>query len=183
MLAQLATAHSSIVDNGGAVIRVAPAASSQAIHLMGTSIPYELLMESDDRLSRRLEIGVQSVVRFVFNLKAWWNYTMAFARDRRQGNITRSYAALPAIIVANEQAKVTYRHPGTGIADYPPLTQVLGDLAELLQASPRHCGTESNGIRPIWLRTRQGMTLAVTGRCVWFGLESDTPHTEKNHSD
>ena len=83
MLAQLATAHSSIVDNGGAVIGVALAASSQAIHLMGTSIPYELLMDPGHRLSRRLEISMQSLVRFVFDLKAWWKYTMAFARNRR----------------------------------------------------------------------------------------------------
>ena len=132
MLAQLATAHPSIVDNGGAVIGVAPAAGFQATHLMETSIPYELLMDSGHRLSGRLEVGTQSLTRFVFNLKAWWSYTMAFARNRRQGKITQSYAALPAIIVVDAQARVTYLYRGTGIADYPPLAEVLGELAELL---------------------------------------------------
>jgi hypothetical protein len=132
MLAQLATAHPSIVDNGGAVIGVAPAAGFQATHLMETSIPYELLMDPGHRLSTRLEVGTQSLFRFMFNLKAWWSYTMAFARNRRQGKITQSYAALPAIIVVDAQAKVRYLHRGTGIADYPPLAEVLSELAELL---------------------------------------------------
>lgn len=132
MLAQLATAHPSIFDNGGDIIGVAPAAGFQATHLMDTSIPYELLMDPEHALSRRLDVGTQSLVRFVFNLKAWSNYTMAFARNRRQGKITQSYAALPAILVVDAQARVTYLHRGTGIADYPPLTEVLGELAKLL---------------------------------------------------
>jgi hypothetical protein len=57
---------------------------------------------------------------------------MAFARNRRQGKITQSYAALPAIMVVDDQARVTYLHPGTGIADYPPLAEVLGELGKPL---------------------------------------------------
>ena len=132
MLAQLATAHPSIVDNGGAVIGVAPAAGFQATYLMETSIPYELLMDREHDLSKRLDVGTQSLTRFLFNFKAWWNYTMAFARNRKQGKITQGYAVLPAILVVNADSQVTYLYRGTSIADYPPLTEVLGELAELL---------------------------------------------------
>jgi hypothetical protein len=132
MLAQLATAHPSIVSNDGAVIGVAPAAGFQAAYLMDSSIPYELLMDRDRALSRKLEVGTQSLRRFLFNFKAWWNYSMAFARNRKQGKITQSYSVLPAIFVVGAGARVTYLHRGTGIADYPPLSEVLEALAALL---------------------------------------------------
>jgi len=132
MLAQLATAHPSIVDNGGAVVGVAPAAGFQATHLMETSIPYELLMDRDDNLSRRFDMGRQSFTKFLFNLKAWWNYALAFVRNRKQGKITASYAVLPAIAVVDAGGTVTYLYRGTGIADYPPLHEVLSELADLL---------------------------------------------------
>jgi len=132
MLAQLATAHPSIVDNGGAVIGVAPAAGFQATHLMETSIPYELLMDREHHLSKRLDLGTQSLARFLFNLKAWWNYSLAFARNRKQGKITQGYAVLPAILVVDADSRVAYLYRGTGIADYPPLTEVLSELAKLL---------------------------------------------------
>jgi len=132
MLAQLATAHPSIVDSGGAVISVAPAAGFQATHLMETSIPYELLMDREHRLSESLDVGTQSLGRFLFNFKAWWHYTLAFLRNRKQGKITQGYEVLPAIFVADAHANVTYLYRGTGIADYPPLTEVLSALAEEL---------------------------------------------------
>jgi hypothetical protein len=132
MLAQLATAHPSIVDNGGAVIGVAPAAGFQATHLMDTSIPYELLMDREHTLSRDLEVGTQTLGRFVFNLKAWSNYAVAFARNRKQGKITQGHAVLPAIFVVDAESTVMYLHRGTGIADYPPLSEVLCEVADLL---------------------------------------------------
>ena len=132
MLAQLATAHQAIVDNGGAVIGVAPAAGFQATHLMETSIPYELLLDREHSLSKRLEIGTQSLARFLFDMKAWWDYTFAFVRNRRQGKITQSYATLPAIFVVDAKSRVTYLYRGRGIADYPPLAEVLEELAALL---------------------------------------------------
>ena len=57
---------------------------------------------------------------------------MAFARNRKQGRITQSYAVLPAILVVDADSTVTYLHRGTGIADYPPLAEVLSELAALL---------------------------------------------------
>jgi hypothetical protein len=133
MLAQLATAHPTIVENGGAVLGVAPAAGFQASYLMDTSIPYELLMDPDHTLSRDLNVGTQTLGRFLFNFKAWWNYALAFARNRKQGKITQGYAVLPAIVVVDEDSSATYLYRGAGIADYPPLVDILGALAEVLQ--------------------------------------------------
>ncbi|MEN8237998.1 MAG: hypothetical protein ABFR53_02225 [Actinomycetota bacterium] len=128
----MATAHRSIVDSGGAVIGVAPAAGFQATHLMETSIPYELLMDRDHNLSRLLDVGTQSLVRFLFNFKAWWHYALAFARNRKQGKITQGHAVLPAIFVVDADSRVTYLYRGTAIADYPPLAEVLTELTHLL---------------------------------------------------
>ena len=114
------------------MIGVAPAAGFQAEHLMATSIPYELLVDSEHNLSDELAVGTQSLARFLFNLKAWWRYAMAFARNRKQGRVTQGHAALPAIFVVDSNARVTYLYRGTAIADYPPLAEVLDELAELM---------------------------------------------------
>lgn len=136
MLAQVATAHPRILEQGGDVIGVAPAAGYQATHLMETSIPYELLMDRDHKLAERIDLGSQSLLAFVFNLKAWWNYLSAFARHWRQGKITASYTVLPAVLVVDADAFVTYLYRGTGIADYPPLTDVMAELETALRSSP-----------------------------------------------
>ncbi len=132
MLAQLATAHPAIVDSGGAVIGVAPAAGFQAAYLRDTSIPYELLLDPEHEISHRLDVGTQSLLSALFNLNAWWKYLQAFARHREQGKITQGYAVLPAAFVVDADANVTYLHRGTGIADYPPLPDLLAELATLL---------------------------------------------------
>ena len=132
MLAQLATAYPSIQEHGGDIIGVAPAAPYQAAHLMETSIPFELMLDRDHGLSRRLELESQTLTAFLFNVPAWWKYGLAFARNRRQGRITASHDSLPAIAVADPLGTVTYLHRGDSIADYPPLSEVLSALAALL---------------------------------------------------
>ncbi|NHZ70619.1 MAG: hypothetical protein GWP18_03155 [Proteobacteria bacterium] len=128
MLAQLAAAHPQIVASGGDVIGVAPAASIQARHLMKTSIPFDLFMDKPHALSKRIELGEQSLWHFLFSLKGWWNYLKSFARNRRQGKITQGYRSLPAIMVVNRSGDVMYLHLGTGLADYPALSDVLAEL-------------------------------------------------------
>jgi len=129
MLAQLAAAYPQIVAQGGDVIGVAPAASYQAAHLMETSVPFELLLDKQHNLSRRVDLGTQSIWRFVFNLKGWWKYFGAFLRHHRQGKVTQRYSALPAIMVVNQSGEVTYLYRGSSIADYPPIGRVLKELS------------------------------------------------------
>jgi len=132
MLAQLATAYPQIVADGGDVLGVAPAASYQATHLMETSVPFELLLDKHHNLSRRIDLGTQSIWRFVFNIRGWWKYIAALLRHHRQGRVTQRYTALPAIMVVSPKAKVTYLYRGTSIADYPSLTTVLEELSAQL---------------------------------------------------
>ncbi len=133
MLAQLATVHPQIVAAGGDVIGVAPAASYQAAHLKETSIPFDLLMDKQHVLSNRIDLGEQSVWHLLFSIGGWWNYLKSLARNRRQGKITQGFAALPAILVVNPAGDVTYIYRGTGLADYPPLPEVLEELDRLLR--------------------------------------------------
>jgi len=128
MLAQLAAVHPDIIERGGDVIGVAPAAGYQATHLMETSIPYDLFMDRDHDLSERLELDEQSLWEFIFNIGAWWKYLSALARHHRQGKVTQGYTVLPAIMVVDAAGSITYLYRGTGIADYPPLDEVLGAL-------------------------------------------------------
>ena len=132
MLAQLAAAHPDIIERGGDIIGVAPAAGYQATHLMETSIPFDLYMDRDHNLSERLELDEQSLWEFLFNLKAWWKYLSAFARHHRQGKVTQSYTVLPAVMVVDETGSLTYLYQGTGIADYPPLEDVLSALDQTI---------------------------------------------------
>ncbi|MCL1593714.1 MAG: hypothetical protein M3132_05105 [Actinomycetia bacterium] len=132
MLAQLATVHPSIVTAGGDVIGIAPAASYQAAHLMETSIPFDLVMDKQHVLSRRIDLGEQSIWHFLFSIGGWWSYLKSLARNRRQGKITQGFAALPAIMVVTPSGNVTYIYRGTGLADYPPLSEVLAELDGLL---------------------------------------------------
>ncbi len=129
MLAQLATAYPLIVAQSGDVIGVAPAASYQAAHLMETSVPFHLLLDKHHDLSRRIDLGTQSIWRFVFNLKGWWKYATALLRNHRQGRVTQRYSVLPAIMVVTPSGEVTYLYRGSSIADYPPIGRVLEELS------------------------------------------------------
>ncbi len=128
MLAQLATAHESIEDRGGAVIGVAPAASHQAEHLMETGIPFDLFLDPEKRVSRRVGVGKQSMARLVFNLPAWLRYVRAILSGNWQRRITGHYSNLPGIVVVNSSGEVTYAHRGTGLGDYPSLESVMAEL-------------------------------------------------------
>ncbi len=132
MLAQLAAAHPDIVEQGGDVLGVAPAAPYQATHLRETSIPYDLLLDPGHRLGRRLGMGTRSLAGFLVDVRGWGRYVGALARHRRQGRITQGPGVLPAIAVVDADAAVTYLYRGTGIADYPPLDVVLDALEETI---------------------------------------------------
>ncbi len=102
---------------------------------METSIPFELLLDRDHLLSDRFELGTQTLLSFLFNIRAWWNYLSAFLRHRRQGRITASYTVLPAVAVVTADGDVTYLYRGTGIADYPPISDVMAALDDTLASS------------------------------------------------
>jgi len=128
MLAQLAAVHESIEAHGGGVIGIAPAASQQASHLMATGIPFDLFIDSEQRVSQRIGIGTQSLARLLFNMPAWWRYAKAFLSGNWQRRITGHYSNLPGILVVNSSSEVTYAYRGTGLGDYPSLESVMHEL-------------------------------------------------------
>lgn len=130
MLTQLAAVHESIVDRGGAVIGIAPAASFQAERLMKTTIPFDLYLDRDRGVARRIGLGKQSLAHFVFSVPSWWRYLKAFFSGNRQGRITGHYSNIPGVCVVDESGEVTYVHLGTGLGDYPPVDEVLSALKD-----------------------------------------------------
>jgi hypothetical protein len=128
MLAQLATVHESIESRGGAVIGIAPAAPYQADHLMDSSIPYDLFLDPEQRVSERVGVPKQSMARYLFNISAWWRYAKALLSGNWQRRITGHYSNLPGIVVVNSSCEVTFAHRGSGLGDYPSLESVIAEL-------------------------------------------------------
>ncbi|MEN8040909.1 MAG: hypothetical protein ABFR95_05340 [Actinomycetota bacterium] len=124
----MAAVHGSITDRGGEVIGIAPAAPHQARRLMSESVPYRLFMDSEQALNTRIGLGKQSLVQFLFDLRAWWRYIRAFASGHRQRRITGHYSNLPAVCVVDGAGEVVYAYRGTGLGDYPPLQEILDQL-------------------------------------------------------
>lgn len=98
---------------------------------MAESVPFKLYLDPDQLVNRRIGSRGQSLVRFIFNLPAWWRYLKAFLAGNWQRRITGHYSNVPAICVVDADAEVTYSHTGTGIGDYPPLQTVLDALESL----------------------------------------------------
>jgi hypothetical protein len=133
MLTQLAAVHESIEARGGAVIGIAPASAAQAENLMGTTVPFQLLMDPDQLVGARIGLGKQSFARFVLSMPAWWRYLKAFFSGNWQRRITGHYSNLPGVCVVDAQGSVTYVYKGSGLGDYPPPATVLDELDALLK--------------------------------------------------
>ena len=110
------------------MIGIAPASSHQAVHLMATDIPFNLFIDREQQVSQRIGVGKQSLVRFMFNVPAWWRYSKAFLSGNWQRRITGRYSNLPGILVVDSSGEVTYAYRGTGLGDYPSLAEVMGEL-------------------------------------------------------
>jgi hypothetical protein len=113
---------------GGAAVGVGPAAPYQARHLMARSIPFELLIDTAARTYDSLGFDRQSLLRFVFNIRAWLRWLRAFL-VKGQGRITGHYSMLPGVAIVDETGRIHYRHGGKGLGDYPKPDDVLAHLS------------------------------------------------------
>lgn len=131
-LAQLATVYPSITSRGGAVLGIGPRAAYQA-RLLSTRrrIPFGLYLDPDHGAARAIGLGRQSLLRFVFDLRAWWRWLKGFVRVG-QGAITGGWWEVPAIVVVDAQCRVQWLYLGDSIGDYPPLTETLAHLDRVL---------------------------------------------------
>ncbi len=127
MLAQVAAARSDIEQLGFIVAGIGPAAHYQA-QVLEPRLGFPLFVDPQRRTYERVHIGRQSLLRYLLNLPAWWRWLRAFVRRRRQYRITGHYSTLPGVVVTAPGGAVTWLHRGTGLGDYPPLTDVLRRL-------------------------------------------------------
>lgn len=116
---------------GAKIIGVASSAQYQAEHLMDTTIPFPLYLDYDRALYAALDIRSQTLLAFVFNLRAWVRYLRALIRNRRQYKITGHYSTLPAVAIVLPDGTVSYLYKGSGIGDYPSVEVVLARLRTL----------------------------------------------------
>jgi hypothetical protein len=132
MLNDLSGEYGRITQRGGDVIGVGPRAAYQATALRRDgAVPFELLLDPDHHLARAIELGRQSLLRFIFDVKAWRRWLRA-ARTTRQGLITGGWWEVPAIVVVDSSCRVSWVHRGTSIGDYPPLSSVLEALEDAI---------------------------------------------------
>lgn len=111
---------------GADVVGIGPAAPYQAARLKSSGrVPFPLFLDPDRAAYEALAVGRQPLFRYIFNLAAWMRWVRGFLRTRRQYRITGRYSVLPAVAVVDAAASPMWVHRGTGIADYPPVAEVL----------------------------------------------------------
>lgn len=108
-----------------------PKAPHQAANLVANGYPYPLLLDPDYKLGTAIGVGRQSLAAYLFNLKAWARWLLAFVTNRRQGKITGHYSNLPGTAVVDESGEVHWVHRGTGLGDHPPVRRILQELKRL----------------------------------------------------
>jgi hypothetical protein len=130
----LAAVHEATQAKGGSVIGIAPASSDQATYLMNESIPFDLFIDPNQRVSARIGMGKQSLSHFLLSVPGWWRYLKAFFSGNWQRRITGHYSNVPGVCVVDARGEVAYVYRGTGLGDYPPVKTVLDELGSLLMS-------------------------------------------------
>lgn len=130
----MATVRDDIEGLGSAAIGIGPAAEFQARALVAQGYPFELYLDPQRTSFLALGIGKQTLARFLFDGRAWMRYLRALIRVRRQGKITGRYSHIPGVAIVNRASEPVYVYRGTGIGDYPPLSDVLQALRTVAAA-------------------------------------------------
>ena len=114
------------------MLGIGPAAAYQALHLMESrGIPFPLLLDPRHSVAEAIELGNQSLLRFLFHLKGWWNWLKSL-RGGRQGAITGAYREVPGIVIVDENAQVVWAYRGRFLGDYPPIEETMNRLMEAI---------------------------------------------------
>ena len=133
-LLALSAGYDAIQDRGGDVLGVGPRAAYQARLLMERRhIPFQLLLDPEHRVAKAVGLGRQSLLRWIFDLRAWGRWLKGFLRAG-QGMVTGAWGEVPAIIIIDADCRVRWSHLGKSMGDYPPMEATLEQLDRL--ASP-----------------------------------------------
>jgi hypothetical protein len=127
----LASARTDIEALGATIIGVGPQAPRQAARLLADGYPFPLLLDPAYNLGNALGLGRQSLVGYLFNLRAWARWLWAFLSNRRQGKITGHYSNLPGTAIVDATGEVHWVHRGTGLGDHPPVERILHRLGPI----------------------------------------------------
>lgn len=132
-LKELSSRYDEIRASGAEVVGVGPRAAYQArILTRRRHIAFPLLLDADHRVAAAFGLKRQSLLRFVFDVTAWWRWLRAFVRSG-QGVITGGWWEVPAIAAVDAKGEIAWVHRGRSIGDYPPLSDVLDHLTRVLQ--------------------------------------------------
>lgn len=113
---------------------MAPAAANQAQTLITRGHPFDLYLDPDRAIAKHVDLGRQSRLAFLLNLKAWLRWLKGFLRIRRQWRLTGHYSYVPGVVIVDAQGVARWVHRGKSIGDYPKMSEVLSALDAILKA-------------------------------------------------
>ncbi len=121
-------AHPQIEALGARALAVATGAGFQARQLMAGGLPFPALVDPDKQLYRALGIGRIGWDQWL-RPSTWRRYVAsAVAGGARQGRLTGDVLQAPGVVILDASHTIRYLHRGRTLADYPPLSEVLGAL-------------------------------------------------------
>lgn len=122
--------HQAIEALGARVIAVGTGSAAQARRLMETGTPFPCLVDAKEHLYRVL--GLRRVgMTTLLDPATYLNYWRAWRRGYRQGQITGDPRQLSGVAVADAEGRLRWRYASKTIGDYPPLTDVVAEVARL----------------------------------------------------
>jgi len=127
-LVMLSDRFTEVQDLGANAMGIGPAAAYQARLLLDRhDIPFPLLLDPHHHVATAVGLHRQSLLRFVFDVRAWWRWLRAFL-GQGQGKITGAYWETPGILIVDAAARVRWAYRGRSIGDYPPFDVVMDEL-------------------------------------------------------
>ena len=118
-------------SSGVTLIGVATRADYQARHLMETGVPFELLLDPDDDLRRRLGIADRFAAWRLVHPRGAVQYLRSIRRARDFDPIWAEATQRPAMILLDHELRVVWSHVGQRIGDYPDIPEILHAIRDL----------------------------------------------------
>lgn len=116
---------------GVTVVGVGTREDFQAQRLMDDWVPFELLLDPDDRLRRSLDIADRFEWRRLLHPRGAVDYVRAW---RRAGDFDPIWAEAnqrPAMVLFDARGRVSWTHVGSRIGDYPIIDEVMEAVERL----------------------------------------------------
>jgi peroxiredoxin len=131
-LAQVSRRYDEIEAAGGAAIGVSVGTTHQARWLSEErGIDFPLLVDAERHLYDALDLPKKWWV--ALNPRGWVSYGRAITHGERQGKVIEPNQ-LPGLAVLDADANAELIYRGRALGDYPPLDQVLAELATMVAA-------------------------------------------------